>query len=142
MHHLHFRYVSENPSVQTCARFLQLLDDIPPRIRENLLLPAFHSLNVYSRSLEGDDPQTNSAYVEFKRRFGRLGRIVPDQTPIVYGMVCFILSTTLHRTTQGIFRIIETHLKDAENSGSQEKIASLRQEEHQLRLSYRSFCEL
>ncbi len=138
MHHIHFRYVSAVPRHQNCSSLFQLLDDINPRQRTALLQSAYVQLRV-----SGDDD--SSEYREFKRRLNALACLAPDQELIVYGMVCFILGSVLRRITHGIFQFVDikrTALERSQNENASQQIAFLREEEHELRLAYQSFCEM
>jgi hypothetical protein len=144
MHPLHFRYVTECPSGQTCGRLFQLLDDMAPALRAQLLRDVFHALNVFpSDASPGPEEANDSCYREFRKRFARLAALLPEEGPLVYGMVCYVLSNAYSRSTQRLFCFIEQHRELADTDPeSRDSLDSLREEEHQVRVAYRSFCEL
>ena len=138
MHHFHFQYVSAVPSCQNCSSLFQLLDDINPRQRTALLRSAYLKLQV-----SGADDSSN--YREFKRRLNALACLVSDQEFVVYGMICFILGDVLRRITYGIFQIVDKKRELLEvfpDKTESKSMHFLREEEHELRLAYQSFCEM
>ena len=112
------------------------MDDLTIQQRATLLRDMYVTLNVY-------DDDSAAQYREFKRRLSALACLSPSEELVVYGMVCFVLGNVLHRATHGLFRIVDRKrelLDVAPNEA--ESIASLREEEHKLRVAYKSFCEL
>ncbi len=143
MHPLHFEYVSENRHHQSCSKLFQLMDDLEPVGRDELLRDAYISLNVFSKDGESESKDSPLRYREFKKRFRTLTQMLPEESPFIYGMVCYILGSVSGRSTKGIFAVIERQLAAADIiPDTMDNVHSLRAEEHQLRVAYREFCEL
>ncbi len=143
MHPLHFRYVSDPPSGQTCSRLFQLMDDLEPDGRHALLRDAFHAFNVYPTEKGTVKERAAHCYREFKERCKTLMEMLPEESPFVFGLVCSTLGNGLARSTRRVFHFIERQREDADDDPTaKEKMDFLREEEHQLRVAYREFCDL
>ncbi|GEM_PF-5704204 len=143
MHHLHFRYVSEEPRSQTLRRLFQLLDDMPPDLRHDLLRNLFIDFRVFSELLNEKDKQA-AEYTELKSKLQRLVGSVPGEQAIVYGLVCFVLGNVHARCTIRLPRLIDQKRRLVQDGlhSELESLNSLREEEGVLRNAYATFCEL
>jgi len=142
MHPLHFRYISD-PTSHNCSRLFQLMDDMQPDGRHALLRDAFRSFNVRSPDAGTAKERAGHCYREFKERCKTLMEMLPEESPFVFGMVCFILGNGHARSTRRVFHFIERQREDADDDPSaKESLDFLREEEHQLRVAYREFCDL
>ena len=69
--------------------------------------------------------------------------MLPEESPFVFGMVCFIVGNGLARSTSRLFHLIERHREESgDDPSTKESVDFLREEEHQLRVAYREFCDL
>jgi len=103
MHHLHFRYVAEQPSGQTIRRLFQLLDDMPADLRHPLLRDLLVGFDVLSQLTSKKEHQA-AEYTELKSRLKQVVGALPSEEPIVYGLVCFVLGNAHARSTMRLPR--------------------------------------
>src|SRR5438552_3416527 len=106
MHHLHFRYVTEQPSCRAIGRLFQLLDDMPADLRHALLRGLFVDFELISE-LTGEKEKQAAAYAGLKSRVQQLVGAAASKELIIYGLVCFILGNVHARFTMRLPRLID-----------------------------------
>lgn len=143
MHHLHFRYVTEQPRYQTIRRLFQLLDDMPADLRQPLLRDVFVHFDA-SSDLTTEKGHQAGQYRALKSKLQQFVEALRSEEPLVYGLVCFILGNAHSRHMIGLPRVIDRK-RDLVNGGlltESASLESLHQEAEVLRKAYGTFCEL
>ena len=77
----------------------------------------------------GKHRQSFACYREFKQRCQTLMEMLPEESPFVFGMACFILGNVLARSTSRLFHLIERHREESgDDPSTKDSVDFLREE--------------
>lgn len=143
MHHLHFRYVTEEPKYQSPARLFQLLDDLAPNVRANLLEGTLVDVNIFSEH-PSEGARHQAEYDGLKEQIQSLARAAGTGHVLTYGLVSFILGNVHARCFVRLPGLIERKLQmvDAGFEDERQSVNALGAERDLLYRAYTQFCEL
>ncbi|EMI22350.1 hypothetical protein RMSM_00727 [Rhodopirellula maiorica SM1] len=137
VHPLHFRYVSKEPRQQTRTLLFQLLGELDSAERSALLRDTYTSFQVCPTA--DTEPE---CFRELATRLGRIAKLMPNEQPFVFGLVCYVLGNALDRSSHRIRKFITAKKKMLDFMPEVvQQIADLREEECQLHAAYHAFCE-